>query len=298
MHRTGLIEYETAIAVAKHRSFRAAADELGMSSTAVSSLVRNLEARIGVRIFHRTTRSVSITAAGERFLDRVKASVSEISEAIDVARGHAGKPTGTLRINTSVTAGHEVLDMIVGTYLERYPEICVELITDTRLVDIVLQGCDAGIRTSNSVPGDMVAIPLGFSLDFSIVGSPDYFLKHSEPDTPFDLTSHSCIRSRWPSGGIYQWEFAENGQPFQLDVPGSIILDEQSLILKAAKAGLGIAYLADAMTRDAVASGELRRVLEGWRPVPDQLSIYYPRNRHTPAALRAFVEIVRQNQHV
>jgi DNA-binding transcriptional LysR family regulator len=296
MHRSGLIEYETAIAVAKHRSFRAAAEELGMSPTAVSSLVRNLEARIGVRIFHRTTRSVSITSAGELFLERVSASVAEIAEAIDVAKGHAGQPNGTLRINTSVTAGHEVFEVLVGKYLERYPAMCVELITDSRLIDIVLQGCDAGIRSSSSVPGDMIAIPLGFSLDFSVVGSPEYFRQNTKPATPYDLATHRCIRSRWAGGGIYQWEFAQEGKLFQLDVPGSIILDEQSMILKAAKGGHGLAYLADAMTRDAVESGALQRVLESWRPVPEELSLYYPRNRHTPAALRAFVKIVRQNQ--
>lgn len=296
MHKTGLIEYETAIAVAKHRSFRAAADELGMSSTAVSSVIRHLEARIGVLLFHRTTRSVSLTASGERFLGRLASSMAEIAEAIEDAKGQAEQPSGTLRINTSVTAGHEIMHPIVADYLQRYPAMSVELVTDSRLVDIVLQGCDAGIRTANSVPGDMIAVSLGFSLDFSVVGAPDYLRMSPEPLTPYDLASHRCIRSRWAGSGIYQWEFEREGKAIRLDVPGSIILDEQSMILNAAKAGFGLAYLADAITRDAVAAGQLRRVLEGWRPPPAPLSLYYPRNRHTPAALRAFVDVIRQNQ--
>ncbi len=296
MHRTGLVEFETAIAVAKHRNFRAAADELGMSSTAVSSLVRNLEARIGVLLFNRTTRSVSLTAAGEKFLNRVSSSVADISEAIEIAKGEAGKPTGILRINTSVTAGHEILNELIAIYLQRHTSMSVELITDSRLVDIVLQGCDAGIRTMKSVPGDMVAIPLGFSLDFSVVGSPDYFRKFPKPESPEDLLRHRCIRSRWPGGGIYQWEFECDGKSIQIDVPGSMILDEQSMILKAARAGLGLAYLADSLTREAVTVGELQYVLPEWRPTPEPLALYYPRHRHTPAALRAFVEIVRQQK--
>jgi DNA-binding transcriptional LysR family regulator len=296
MYRSGLIEYETAIAVAKHRSFRAAADELSISPTAVSSLIRSLETRIGVLLFQRTTRSVSLTEAGERFLERISASISEIAEAIEVAKGQAGQPSGTLRINTSVTAGHEVLDSMIGIYLQRCPGMSVEIVTDSRLVDIVLKGCDAGIRSIDSVPGDMIAIPLGSSLAFSVVGSPDYLARVPEPLTPGELNHHSCIRSRWPGGGIYQWEFEQDGKPIKIDVPGSIILDDQAMIQKAAKVGLGLAYLADAITRDAVASGELRRVLDQWRPRTEPLALYYPRNRHTPAALRAFVDVVRENQ--
>ncbi len=298
MHRTGLVEYETAVLVAKHRSFRAAADELGMSTSAVSSLVRNLEARIGVRLFHRTTRSVNLTAAGERLLAQITTSVADIAEAIEAARGQAAQPSGTLRINTSVTAGHEILDTIIAKYLTRYPAMSVELVTDSRFVDIVLQGCDAGIRSRASVPGDMIAITLGFSLDFSVVGSPAYFEGASEPLVPHDLFQHNCIRSRWAGGGIYQWEFEQNGKTFQLDVPGSVVLDEQSMILKAAKTGLGLAYLADSVTRDSVATGSLRRVLHDWRPSSSPLCLYYPRNRHTPAALRAFVDVVREHRRI
>jgi DNA-binding transcriptional LysR family regulator len=293
MHATGLIELEAAIAVAKHRNFRAAAAEMGMSPTSISSTIRALEARIGVQLFSRTTRSVALTSAGEAFINRVSSSVADIADAIGAARGQADEPRGLLRINSSVTAGHNILSPLITTCLDRYPAIQVELVTDQRLVDIVLQGFDAGIRMTDSVPGDMIAVPLGFSLDFSVVGSPLYFAQHPEPATPHDLMYHRCIRSRWAGGGIYRWEFQRGGETFNIDVPGALILDEQSLILKAAISGLGVAYLADTFTREAVEAGQLKYVLQDCRAKPAPLSLYYPRNRHTPATLRAFVELIR-----
>jgi DNA-binding transcriptional LysR family regulator len=292
MHQTGLIELEAAISVARHRNFRAAAEELGMSRTAISNLVRGLEARIGVLLFQRTTRSVALTAAGEMFINRVSASVADISEAIAAAQGQAGQPTGTLRINSSITAGHEILSPLILEYLRLYPTMKIDLITDSRFVDIVLEGFDAGIRLAESVPGDMVAVSLGFSLDFSVVGSPDYLARHPEPATPDDLMHHECIRAKW-AGSVYRWGFERGGKKFNLDVPGALTLDEQSLTLKAAVSGLGLAFLSDAMTREAVAAAQLRYVLRNWRTKPSPLALYYPRNRHTPAALRAFIELVR-----
>jgi DNA-binding transcriptional LysR family regulator len=295
MARTGLDDLEAAISVAKHRSFRAAAAELGMSPTAISAIIRNLEARIGVLLFNRTTRSVALTAAGEAFIGRVSGSVAQIVEAIEAAQGFAGRPSGTLRINSSVTAGHAILSPLVLEYLRLYPEMKVDLVTDSRLVDIVLQGADAGIRLMDSVPVDMVAVPLGFSLDFSVVGSPAYLATNFGPATPQELVHHRCIRARWAGGGIYRWEFERGEEEVNIDVPGVLTLDDQSLILKAAISGFGLAYIADELTREAIDAGRLRYVLEEWRPRPVPLCLYYPRNRHTPAALRAFVELIRRS---
>ncbi len=150
----------------------------------------------------------------------------------------------------------------------------VDLVTDSRLVDIVLQGFDAGIRVAESVPADMVAVPLGFSLDFSVVGSPAYLAENPAPQTPSDLLQHRCIRARWAGGGIYRWEFEQGDEKLNIDVPGALTLDEQSLMLKAAVSGLGLAYIADALTRDAVAAGQLRYVLGDWRPKPSPLCLY------------------------
>ncbi|MCA6111191.1 LysR family transcriptional regulator [Bradyrhizobium cenepequi] len=293
MSRTGLTEYEAAVAVAKHRNFRAAALELGTSPTSLSSTIRALEARIGVQLFNRTTRSVALTATGETFISRVSASVTEIRQAIEEAQGKAQEPSGTLRINSSISAAHEILLPLIAEFLRRYPAMTVDLVTETRLVDIVLKGFDAGIRVHDSVPADMVAIRLGYSLDFTVVGSPDYLARHPAPTTPAELMNHCCIRARWVSGGIYRWEIGGGAEKFDLDVPGNIILDDQSLILKAARAGLGLACIANAFARDAIVAGDLIPVLEDWKASPAPLSLYYPRSRHPAKALQAFVEVIR-----
>jgi DNA-binding transcriptional LysR family regulator len=294
--RTGLIELETAIAVAKFRNFRLAAAELGMSPTAVSSTIRGLEARIGVQIFNRTTRSVALTSAGRAFIERISASVADIGAAIMIAQGQSREPTGTLRINSSITAAREILSPLLQDFLQKNPGIVLDLVTDSRLVDIVLEGFDAGIRIATSVPADMIAVPLGCSLDFVMVGSPAYLSRHPAPLTPADLMQHRCIRTRWAGGGIYRWEFEQGTEKISLDVPGVLTLDEQSLILKAAVAGLGLAYVSDAFARDAIVSGELRYALKDWRPAPSPLCVYYPRARHMPAALRALVSLIKEER--
>jgi DNA-binding transcriptional LysR family regulator len=298
MSRTAIIEFEAAIAVAKFRNFRAAAADLGMSPTALSSTIRGLETRIGVQIFNRTTRSVSLTSAGRAFIERISSSVADISDAIKIAQGHATEPTGTLRINSSITAAHEILSPLVLEFLENNPGVAIDLVTDSRLVDIVLEGFDAGVRATNSVPADMVAVPLGQSLDFVVVGSPHYFLKNPAPVTPAELSNHRCIRNRWAGGGIFRWEFERGSEKINMEVPGALTLDEQSLILKAAVAGLGLAYISDAFARDAIASGDLQYALEDWRPESLPLCLYYPRSRHPTAALRAFVKSIRSTSTI
>ncbi|MEJ0094150.1 MAG: LysR family transcriptional regulator [Methylocella sp.] len=294
MHKSGLVELEAVIAVAKHRNFRAAATELGMSSTAVSSAVAGIEARLGVRLFNRTTRSVSLSSAGEEFVAQVAPAVSNIQSAMESANSHGATPSGTLRINSSLTAAHQILSPIVLDYLRLYPGIKVDLVTEARLVDIVLDGFDAGIRLAESVPRDMIAVPLGSALSFSVVGSPAYFENKPIPSTPGDLMSHRCIRARWPSGGLYRWEFERQGEKLSLDVPGPLTLDEPSLMLKAAIEGAGLAYLSDAAVETAIAEGRLARVLTDWIPTSPGLCLYYPGHRHVPAALRAFIAMVRE----
>lgn len=294
MRKSGLIELEAVVAVAKHRNFRAAAIELGMSSTAISSAVAGLEARLGVRLFNRTTRSVSLSSAGEEFVAQVAPAVSNILSAMESANSHSATPTGTLRINSSLTAAQMILSPIVLEYLRQYPEMKIDLVTEARLIDIVLDGFDAGIRLTESVPRDMIAVPLGSALHFSVVGSPAYFSDHSAPLTPGDLMAHRCIRARWPSGGLYRWEFERQGETFSLDVPGPLTLDEPTLMLKAAIEGAGLAYLFDAPVETAVADGRLVRVLQDWMPARSHLSLYYPGRRHVPAALRAFIETIRE----
>jgi DNA-binding transcriptional LysR family regulator len=294
MHKSGLIELEAIVAIARHASFRVAAAELGMSSTALSHSVRGLEARLGVRLFNRTTRSVSLSEAGEEFVATVAPALADIKGAMEAVNTHRDTPTGTLRINSSVGAARRILTPVVLEYLRRYPDMKVDLVTEGRLVDIVVDGFDAGIRTVDNVPKDMIAVPFGPSLRYAVVGSPNYFEMHAIPRKPLDLLDHVCIRSRLPSGVIYRWEFEQGGVIQNIDVTGPLTLDEPTLILEAARQGAGLAHLSEWSVETDVADGKLIRVLKEWTPILPGLCLYYPGRRHVPASLRAFVAAIRE----
>jgi DNA-binding transcriptional LysR family regulator len=294
MKTSGLVELEAVLAVARHRSFRAAADELGVSTSALSHAVAALEARIGVRLFNRTTRSVALTEAGAQFVSSVAPALSTIRDALDQAGTFQDTPSGTLRINSSVGAAQQVMPVLLA-FLKRYPEMKLDLVTEGRLIDIVVEGYDAGIRLAEIVPQDMIAVPFGDRQRFAVVGSPDYFSKHKPPRTPADLKSHRCIRSRMPSGQIYQWEFERRGQAVRVDGEGALTLDEPGLMLAAARAGLGLTYLTEWNANADLQAGTLVRVLEDWTPPLDGLCLYYPGRRHVPAGLRALIETIREH---
>src|SRR6202521_415163 len=211
MRSSGLIELNAVLAVARHRGFRAAATELGMSRSALSHAIAALEAKLGVRLFHRTTRSVSLTEAGEQFVSGVAPALGQIREAMERAGSHRETPAGTLRINTSAGAARQ-MEPIVFEYLRRYPDMTVDIVTEGRLVDIVVDGFDAGARLAELVPQDMISVPLGLDQRFAVVGSPAYFEHRPKPRTPAELSRHRCIRSRLPSGRIYRWEFERHGE--------------------------------------------------------------------------------------
>lgn len=292
--RSGLTELEAVLAVARHGSFRAAAASLEMSTSALSQAVAALEARIGTRLFHRTTRSVRLTAAGQRFVADIGPALADIRGALERASDEGGPPTGTLRINTSVGAARRVMSPLLIPYLLRYPGVHLDLVTEGRLIDIVREGFDAGFRTEDTVPGDMVAIPFGPRIRFAVVGSPDYFATHGRPRTPTDLARHACIRARMPAGHIYRWEFTRGGESLAVEVGGTLTLDEPQLMLEAAMAGLGLTYLTEFNVEEALATGHLERVLEEWTPPFDRLCLYYPGRRHVPAPLRALIDLIKE----
>jgi DNA-binding transcriptional LysR family regulator len=294
MHKSGMVELDAVVAVSRRASFRSAAADLGMSPTALSRVVNGLEVRLGVRLFNRTTRSVSLSEAGEQFIARVAPALSEIRSAMEGVNNLRDRPAGTLRINSSVGAARQILVSVVLEYLRRYPDMRVDVVTEARLIDIIAEGFDAGIRTRGVVPGDMIVVPFGADLRFAVVGSPAYFEENPPPRTPGDLMRHRCIRARWPSGGMYRWEFAQRSETLTIDVPGVLTLDEETLMREAALAGAGLAYMWKASIAQDVAAGRLVSVLNEWMPSSPGLCLYYPGRRNVPASLRAFIKVIRE----
>lgn len=295
MSKHGLIEFDAVLAIARRASFRAAALELGLSTTALSNAVGKLEGQLGVRLFNRTTRSVSLTDAGRNFVEQVGPAVSTLHEAMGAARSQQETPSGTLRINAFASGAREILGPLLLKFLRRYPKVHIDLVTEGRIVDIVAEGFDLGLRTANLVPTDMIAIPVGPPRSFAVVASPAYFKANDKPRTPPDLLHHSCLRIRLPNGALHRWHFEKNGQPVLIDVSGPITLDEASLSRIAVLDHVGIGYFMEADVRDDIQAGRLVRVLEDWTPPLAPLCLYYPSRRNASAAFRALIEMARQS---
>ncbi|MCQ0986469.1 LysR family transcriptional regulator [Jiella marina] len=293
MARQGLIELEAVLAIAARGSFRAAAPELGLSTTALSNAIGKIERELGVRLFNRTTRSVSLTDAGRTFVEQVAPAVRDIRDAMLTARSQQATPTGTLRINAFASGAREILALLVLTFLRRYPQVHVDLVTEGRIVDIVAEGFDLGIGAADLVPSDMIAVPVGAPRSFAVVATPSYFEAHGRPQVPPDLLAHRCIRIRMPNGAPYRWHFERDGEPIQIDVDGPITLDESSLARIAVAEGIGIGFFMEADIRDEIAGGRLERVLQDWTPPTAPLCIYYPGRKNPSAAFRAFVDMAR-----
>jgi DNA-binding transcriptional LysR family regulator len=294
MIQPGLFELNAVAAISAHRSFRAAATELGISPSALSHAVAALEKRLGVRLINRTTRSVSLSEAGERFLSRISPALREIAGALEDVNEFRDTPAGTLRINLKERAAYQILRPVVAKFLRRYPDMNVEMIMEGRHIDIVAEGFDAGIRLAEAVPQDMVAVACGPDSRFIVVGAPGYFAQASLPKSPSDLLRHECIRRRMPGGRLYHWEFEKRGEEIAVDVPGRLTLDHDGLMVEAAVEGLGLAFISEFWVSEHLAAGTLRAVLEDWTPPFPGLRLYYPRHRHMTAGLRAFIELLRQ----
>ncbi|WP_426231704.1 LysR family transcriptional regulator [Pararhizobium sp. DWP3-4] len=290
--RLRIEELESVVAVAKRRSFRAAALDVGVSPTVLSQRIAAVEAKFGVRLFNRTTRSVSLTEAGTRFISEVGPAVARIHNAIDMVNDHRSLPAGVLRINMSVGAARRVFSPLLIAFSKHYPEIEVDLVTEDRPIDIVAEGYDAGVRPNNLIAKDMIALRLEPDQHFSIVGSPAYMDGRQPPLSPQDLLDHECIRSRMPSGAIDPWEFDVDRQTLKLDVRGRFTLDDGGLMLEAALSGVGLAYLSDWWTTEAVSKGKLQSFLGGYITPSTGLSLYYPSRRYQPAALLALTRFI------
>lgn len=292
MSKHGLIEFDAVLAIARRGSFRAAALELGLSTTALSNVIGKLERQLGVRLFNRTTRSVSLTDAGRNFVDQIGPAVGTLHDAMGAARSQQETPSGTLRINAFATGAREILGPLLLTFLRRYPQVHIDLVTEGRIVDIVAEGFDLGLRSADLVPSDMIAIPVGPPRRFAVVASPAYFKTNGKPHVPPDLLHHACLRIRLPNGALHRWHFEKDGQPVQIDVQGPITLDEASLSRIAVLDHVGIAYFMESDVREDIASGHLVRVLEDWTPPLAPLCLYYPSRRNHSAAFKALLGMV------
>lgn len=293
MPRASLQDLEAVIAIARRGSFRAAALDLGISTTALSNAIGKLEASLGVRLFNRTTRSVSLTDTGQLFVGQTGPALQDIKAAIETARSRQATPSGTLRINAFAMAAREILSPLILEFLRRYPDVHIDLVTEGRLVDIVADGFDLGVRVADLVPSDMIAVSLGRPQRYAVVGAPSYFADHGKPLVPPDLIGHRCIRARLPNGALFRWPFEKNGQPVQIDVDGPITLDEATLARAAALEGIGIGLFMEQDVLADVDAGRLVRVLEDWTPPFAGLCLYYPGRRNPSAAMKAFIGLAR-----
>jgi DNA-binding transcriptional LysR family regulator len=294
MYRPGLTDLEAVIAINRCGSFRAAALELGMSATALSSVIGKLEAALGVRLFNRTTRSVSLSDAGRMFVEGIAPALADIHAAMDAVRSRQHVPSGTLRINAFPEAAFEIMSPLVLDYLRRYPQVHVDLVAESRHIDIVAESFDIGVRALHQVPSDMIAVSLGIAHRFAVVGSPHYFETHPIPRVPADLLSHRCVRIRLPDGALFRWQFEKDGETARIDVTGPITVNEVHLSRTAVLAGVGLGFLRQQSVMADIEAGRLIRVLDDWTPPAPGLCIYHPARRNASAALKAFVSLARE----
>ena len=294
MPRTNLDDIAAFIAVARARSFTRAAAQLGVSQSALSQTVRGLEATLGLRLLTRTTRSVSPTEAGARLLEAAGQRIEEIEAALASLSALRDKPSGTIRITTHDHAARAALLPALAKLLPDHPDITVEIVIDYGLTDIAADGFDAGIRTGEMVAKDMIAVRIGPDQRSAVVGAPSYFAGRSRPKTPQDLTAHNCINLRLPThGGLYVWEFEKGAREVRVRVEGQLVCNGSAVMLDAALAGFGLAYLPEQAVQDHLTDGRLVRVLADWCPPYPGYHLYYPSRRQPTPAFALLVELLR-----
>jgi DNA-binding transcriptional LysR family regulator len=294
MNRGDLADLTAFAAVADHLSFRAAASQLGVTPSALSHSMRQLEERLGVRLLNRTTRSVSVTDAGLRLLERLRPAISEIAGALEDLNQERQRPLGRLRIYANHVAAAGVIAPIWGRFLSMYPEVHLELAVGEAAIDIVAKGFDAGIGPHDRVPADMIAVRVMGPMKIAVVGAPSYFARRRRPHTPDELARHSCIQYRRAADGdVLVWPFERNRKSRRISVDGRVMVNETDLAVRAAVDGLGIAYTLEALAEPFLRAGQLVRVLEDWSPSFEGLFLYYPGHRQVPATLRALIDMIR-----
>ncbi|MBB3303238.1 DNA-binding transcriptional LysR family regulator [Rhizobium sp. BK077] len=293
MRATELSELAAFAAVARHKSFRKAGEERGVTASAVSHAVLNLEDRIGIRLLNRTTRSVSLTEAGELLISHLDPAFGEMAAALDALNRYRDTPFGKVRINVPNSIGPFVIGRIIGPLLTKNPNLQLEINATDRLVDIVEEGFDAGIRFGERVTEGMIALRIKPRIRLVVVGSPAYFETRPKPATPHELKRHLCIQNMFPSGARYAWEFEKDGQTVSFQPTGPLSLDDHELMMQAALSGVGLAYIWEPRVEKAIAGGELIQVLDDWCQPEEPLYLYYPSRRHMSAGFRAVIDAIR-----
>jgi len=294
MQRGNLDDLRALVAVGRERSFTKAAAKLGVSQSALSQTIRQLESRLGVRLLTRTTRSVSLTEAGERLIRTVAPRFEEIDAELEALNALREKPAGTIRITAGDHAIHSVLWPKLAKFLPSYPDIKVEVVIDYGLTDIVAERHDAGVRWGEQVARDMIAVRIGPDVRFAVVGAKSYFTKRSAPKTPQDLITHNCVNLRLPTfGGLYAWEFERDGRELRVRVEGQLAFNGIFQVLDAALAGLGLAYVPEDLAQPHLARGRLQRVLEEWCAPWTGYHLYYPHRRQSSPAFALLVDALR-----
>lgn len=281
------------LAVAEHGGFRSAARTLDQTASALSHAVAGLERRLKVKLFHRSTRNVSLTVPGRRLVERLLPAIGEIGLAIEELHEQVSSPSGLVRINCDANAAEQVLMPLLTRFMKLQPTMRFEIKSEGRLIDIAEGGFDCGVRAAELVPAEMVAIPIGSEQQHIVVASPDYLDASQPVNIPSDLAFHQCIQLRMAKGSIYRWEFKRRGEDVVVATTGNLVVDQSRLLLTAALDGCGLVYITRWMAAEALADGRLRQVLAEWTPPYPGLCLYYPRHRHIGAGMRAFLDFLR-----
>jgi DNA-binding transcriptional LysR family regulator len=293
VRRGALDGVEAFLSVARHRSFRKAAAEMSVTPSAMGQAVRALESRLGAALFVRTTRSVGLTEAGERFLSRAKPAFEELVAASEVARDLGQRPAGLLRLSVPRSVVPILLEPLIASFCRAYPEVEVEVAVSEQLVDLAAEGFDAGIRLGQFIAADMVAVRLTKPFRFIIVGSPAYLSRSGRPERPPDLRQHACLRLRRSNGALAPWLLNDNGREIEVAVSGPLIAHDFPTVLGAALKGVGLAQVPEPIAAEPVSAGKLAEVLQPFAPMAPGVFLYYPSRHQMTPKLRAFVDHVK-----
>lgn len=290
VHLPALVSFES---VARHLSFARAAEELDVTTTAISKAIKKLETQLNVRLFNRTTRSVALTEAGKKLLDTLAPALLQIRDSMQQAGDFSDRPQGLLRINTGYVPYAAMIQMHLASFGERYPDITLDITLDNNLSDIVAGGFDAGIRLGHALQRDVIAVPLGPMQQLSVVGSPRYFKRRGTPRTPHELLEHECIRHRLNRARFFEWEFRIGDKDMTIDVQGRLVLDEMRAVLDAACHGCGLGLVFRQFAEAEIASGAVVPILDQYLPSDQPFHLYYANRAHMPSKLRAFIAFMQ-----